>query len=79
MTGDHPRNTGPMLASRRCGAKTGAGNSCNSPGLDPPQRSLFLCTVAMLRQHCQQRLRDLRRLFHSGSEHVLDPSLLHCR
>jgi len=28
---DHIRNTGPMLASRRCGAKTRAGDACRSP------------------------------------------------
>jgi hypothetical protein len=28
MTGDHPRNTGPMLSSPRCGAKTRSGKPC---------------------------------------------------
>ena len=28
---DHARNTGPMLASRRCGAKIRCGGSCRSP------------------------------------------------
>ncbi|MBR1125661.1 hypothetical protein JQ628_29350 [Bradyrhizobium lablabi] len=28
---DHARNTGPMLASRRCGAKTRSGGSCRRP------------------------------------------------
>jgi hypothetical protein len=31
MTGDHPRNTGPMLASPRCGARTRSGYPCKSP------------------------------------------------
>ena len=30
MTG-HLRNTGPMLASPRCGAKTRSGGTCRSP------------------------------------------------
>jgi hypothetical protein len=28
MAGDHPRNTGAMLSSRRCGATTRAGDPC---------------------------------------------------
>jgi hypothetical protein len=28
---DHARNTGPMLASPRCGAKIRSGGSCRSP------------------------------------------------
>jgi len=31
MNGGHPRNTGPMLSSPRCGAKTRAGKLCLSP------------------------------------------------
>jgi hypothetical protein len=31
--GDHPRNTGPMLASLRCGAHTRAGQPCKSPAV----------------------------------------------
>ena len=30
---DHIRNTGPMLASPRCGAKTRSGGSCRSPAV----------------------------------------------
>jgi uncharacterized protein YjcR len=33
MTSDHPRNTGPMRSSRRCGAKTRSGKPCNSPAV----------------------------------------------
>lgn len=33
MIGNHPRNTGPMLASPRCGAKTRASGSCRSPAV----------------------------------------------
>jgi hypothetical protein len=33
MTGDHARNTKPMLASRRCGAKTRSGEPCKSPAV----------------------------------------------
>jgi hypothetical protein len=31
MTANHPRNTGPMLSSPRCGAKTRSGKPCMSP------------------------------------------------
>jgi hypothetical protein len=30
---DHIRNTGPMLASPRCGAKTRCGGACRSPAV----------------------------------------------
>ncbi len=33
MTTNHPRNTGPMLSSRRCGAKTRSGKPCMSPAV----------------------------------------------
>jgi uncharacterized protein YjcR len=33
MTGNHPRNTGPMLSSPRCGAKTRSGKPCNAPAV----------------------------------------------
>ena len=29
----HPRKTGPMLDSRRCGAKSRSGGSCRSPAV----------------------------------------------
>ena len=35
---DHPRNTGPMLASPRCGAKTRASGSCRLPALRGKRR-----------------------------------------
>ena len=38
MTSNHPRNTGPMLASRRCGAKTRSGKSCLSPAVSGKRR-----------------------------------------
>jgi hypothetical protein len=38
MTGDHPRNTGPMLTSQRCGAKTRSGKSCQSPAVQGKKR-----------------------------------------
>jgi uncharacterized protein YjcR len=38
MIGDHPRNTGPMLASRRCGAKTRSGKPCRSPAVHGKKR-----------------------------------------
>ena len=34
----HPRNTGPMLASPRCGAKTRSGCACRSPTVHGKQR-----------------------------------------
>jgi uncharacterized protein YjcR len=33
MAGDHPRNTGPMLGIRRCGAKSRSGKPCRSPAV----------------------------------------------
>ena len=38
MTNDHPRNTGPMLSSPRCGAKTRSGKPCRSPAVDGKKR-----------------------------------------
>ena len=38
MTGDHPRNTGPMLSSLRCGAKTRSGKPCRSPAVRGKKR-----------------------------------------
>ena len=38
MKGDHPRNTGPMLASARCGAKTRSGKPCMSPAVSGKRR-----------------------------------------
>ena len=38
MTGNHPRNTGPMLSSPRCGAKTRTGKPCRSPAVDGKKR-----------------------------------------
>jgi uncharacterized protein YjcR len=38
MTGDHPRNTGPMLSSPRCGAKTRSGKPCMSPAVHGKKR-----------------------------------------
>jgi hypothetical protein len=35
---DHIRNTGPMLASPRCGAKTRCGGACRSPAVSGRQR-----------------------------------------
>jgi len=31
MTGSHARNTGPMAASPRCGARTRDGGTCRAP------------------------------------------------
>ena len=38
MSGDHKRNTGPMLASLRCGAKTRSGGPCRSPSVHGKRR-----------------------------------------
>ena len=38
MTGVHKRNTGPMLSSLRCGAKTRSGSSCKSPAVRGKKR-----------------------------------------
>ena len=35
---EHPRNTGPMLASPRCGARTRRGGSCRSPAVYDKRR-----------------------------------------
>lgn len=38
MAGTHKRNTGPMLASPRCGARTRTGASCRSPAVSGKKR-----------------------------------------
>jgi hypothetical protein len=38
MSGAHKRNTVPMLASPRCGAKTRVGGSCRSPSVHGKKR-----------------------------------------
>ncbi len=38
MTSSHPRNTGPMLKSPRCGAKTRRGTPCQSPAVSGKRR-----------------------------------------
>jgi uncharacterized protein YjcR len=35
---DHARNTDPMLASRRCGAKTRTSGACRSPAVSGRKR-----------------------------------------
>ena len=35
---DHARNTGPMLASLRCSAKTRCGGACRSPAVHGKKR-----------------------------------------
>jgi hypothetical protein len=35
---DHARNTGPMRASPRCGAKTRSGGTCRSPAVHGQKR-----------------------------------------
>ncbi len=36
--GNHPRNTGPMRASRRCGARTRSGSPCRAPAVSGKAR-----------------------------------------
>jgi uncharacterized protein YjcR len=38
MRAKHPRNTGPMLSSLRCGAKTRSGKPCQSPAVQGKKR-----------------------------------------
>jgi hypothetical protein len=38
MTGNHARNTGPMLLSQRCGAKTRSRKPCRSPAVQCKKR-----------------------------------------
>jgi hypothetical protein len=38
MTSAHKRNTGPMLSSSRCGAKTRSGSPCRSPAVRSKRR-----------------------------------------
>lgn len=38
MAGDHPRNTGPMRQSARCGAKTRQGTPCQAPAVSGKKR-----------------------------------------
>jgi hypothetical protein len=38
MAGTHKRNTAPMLASPRCGARTRIGASCRSPAVGGERR-----------------------------------------
>jgi hypothetical protein len=35
---EHARNTGPMLGSPRCGAKTRSGGACRSPAVHDKRR-----------------------------------------
>lgn len=36
--GDHPRNTGPMARSPRCGARTRGGGACQAPAVRDKKR-----------------------------------------
>lgn len=38
MSGDHPRNTGPMRSSARCGARTRKGTPCQAPAVSGKAR-----------------------------------------
>ena len=38
MSGEYLRNTGPMLSSQRCGAKTRSGKPCDAPAVHGKRR-----------------------------------------
>ncbi len=38
QVGDHPRNTRPVMKSRRCGARTRSGSPCRSPAVSGKNR-----------------------------------------
>jgi uncharacterized protein YjcR len=38
MTAQHPRNTGPMLSTPRCGAKTRSGKPCKAAAVSGKKR-----------------------------------------
>jgi len=38
VVANHPRNTGPMRASRRCGARTRKGKPCQAPAVSGKAR-----------------------------------------
>ena len=38
MAGNHQRNTGPMLSSARCGARTRSGRPCMAPAVAGKKR-----------------------------------------
>jgi hypothetical protein len=38
MTGEHVRNTTPMLSSLRCGARTRSGKPCRAPAVQGKKR-----------------------------------------
>ena len=46
--GSHIRNTGPMLTSKRCGAKTRSGKPCRARR--SPEDSVAECTAEQLDQ-----------------------------
>jgi uncharacterized protein YjcR len=66
---DHIRNTGPMLASPRCGAKTRSGGACRSPGSGAPRANqnarkhgLFTRDAIAERRQIQALLGEARKL-----------------
>jgi uncharacterized protein YjcR len=87
MTNDHPRNTGPMFASQRCGAKTRTGGSCKSPAVHgkkrcrmhggapgsgaPKENKNALKHGLFTRQAIEQR-RQLRELFQQSKKLLRD-------
>ncbi|RZN36001.1 hypothetical protein [Bradyrhizobium sp. Leo121] len=55
---DHIRNTGPMLASPRCGAKTRTSGACRSPAV----HGLFTKDAIAERRQIQALLGEARKL-----------------
>jgi hypothetical protein len=62
---DHARNTGPMLASPRCGAKIRSGGACRSPAVRCKKRcrmhGLFTRGAIVERRRIQALLGEARK------------------
>jgi len=63
---DHIRNTGPMLASPCCGAKTRSGGACRSPAVGGKKRcrmhGLFTRDAIEERRRIQALLGEAQKL-----------------
>ena len=57
MSGDHPRHTGPMLLSRRCGARIRSAKPCRSPS------AVHLLNCTDWRDRGDQLSKDLLEVF----------------
>lgn len=85
MSGTHQRNTGPMLASPRCGARTRAGSLCRSPtvagkkrcrmhggahGSGAPRGNRNALKHGFYTEHAFQRRAEMRELLRKVSKLV---------